>query len=89
MNLINRFFLKFILPEGTRLVVCDILPDVHSDPTSSLLSILRKFNGTRNHVTRPEGKEEARDYIRKTFKKYGLQVWTERARIGDVSMADS
>ncbi|CAB4022559.1 Hypothetical predicted protein [Paramuricea clavata] len=89
MNLINRFFFKFNLPEDTRLVLCDILHDIHSDPTSSLLSILKKFNGTRNHLTKPEGKEEARDYIRKAFKKYGLQVWTERAKIGDRLYAEN
>ena len=70
-------------------MLCDILPDVHSDPTSSLLSTLKKFNQTRNHLNRPKGKQEARDYISEMFKQYGLQVWTEQAEIGEVSMADS
>jgi hypothetical protein len=47
--------------------------------------MLKKFNGTRNHVTRPEGKKEARDYIIESFKEYGLHVWTEKPKIGDVS----
>jgi hypothetical protein len=68
-------------------VLCDTLPDIQSDPTSSLLSILKKFKGARNHESRPEGKQEARDYIIETFKKYGLHVWTERAKIGGVSLA--
>ena len=76
-----------LIPKGTRLVLCDTLPDIHSDNTSSLLSILEKFKGARNHESRPEGKQEARDYIIETFKKYGLHVWTERAKIGGVSVA--
>ena len=47
--------------------------------------MLKKFNGTRNHVTRPDGKQEARDYIIKSFKEYGLHVWTEQEKVGDVS----
>ena len=83
MNLRN--FLSSI-HQGSRLVFCDTLPEIQSDPTSTLLSVLKKFEGTRHHLTRPEGKQEARDYITKMFKQYGLQVWTERTKIGDVSM---
>ena len=63
----------------------DTLPDIHSDPTSSLMTMLKKFEGTRNHVTNPDGKKEARDYIIESFQKYHLHVWTERATIGNVS----
>ena len=49
------------------------------------MSMLKNFEGTRNHVTRPEGKKEAREYIKKNFKLYGLQMWTERTKIGTVS----
>ena len=61
------------------------LPDIHSDPTSALLSILKKFEGVRNHLTNPDGKKEARDYIVESFRKYYLHVWIERAKIGKVS----
>ncbi|CAB3987305.1 Hypothetical predicted protein [Paramuricea clavata] len=74
---------------GARLVLCDTLPDIQSDSTSSLLSILKKFKGARNHESRPEGKQEARDYIIETFKKYGLHVWTERAKIGGNLFAEN
>ncbi|CAB3979852.1 Hypothetical predicted protein, partial [Paramuricea clavata] len=82
------FFLVY-LALSTRLVLCDTLPDIHSDNTSSLLSILEKFKGARNHESRPEGKQEARDYIIETFKKYGLHVWTERAKIGGNLFAEN
>ena len=65
-------------------VACDVLPDIQSDSTSSLLNMLKKFNGTRNHVSQPEGKKEAHDFIIETFKGNGLHVWTERAKIGKV-----
>lgn len=73
------------IDQGSHLVFCDTLPEVQSDPTSTLLSMLKKFNGTRHHVTGPEGKQEARDYITKMFKQYGLHVWTEQTKIGNVS----
>ena len=63
----------------------DTLPDIHSDSTSSLMSILKKFEGSRNHLTSLDGKKEARDYIIESFKKYNLHVWTEKAPIGNVS----
>ena len=85
VKIINDCLNVFNVPKGTRLVWCDTLLDIHSDPTASLLSMLKKFNGTRNHVTRPEGKKEARDYIIESFKEYGLHVWTEKPKIGDVS----
>ena len=65
-------------------MLSDTLPDIHSDSTSALLSILKKFEGTRNHVTNPDGKKDARNYIIETFQKYNLHVWTERAQIGNV-----
>ena len=65
-------------------MACDVLPDIQSDSTSSLLTMLKKFKGARNHVTQPEGKKEARDFIIKTMEDNGLHVWTERAKIGKV-----
>lgn len=55
----------------------DMWPDIHSDPPSSLRSILRKFSRTRHHVTSPGDKEKAREYIKKTFWESGLHVWSE------------
>ena len=71
--------------QGSHPVFCDTLPDIQSDNTSSLLSVLKKFEVTRHHKTGPQGKQEARDYISEMFKKYGLHVWTEEAKIGNVS----
>ena len=71
--------------QGSHPVFCDTLPDIQGDNTSSLLSVLKKFEGTRHHKTGPQGKQEARDYITEMFKKYGLHVWTEEAKIGNVS----
>ena len=65
-------------------MTCDALPDIQSDSTSSLLTMLKKFKGARNHESQPQGKREARDYIIETFKNNGLDVWTERAKIGKV-----
>ena len=63
----------------------DTEPEIQSDPTSSLLSILEKFNTTRHHMTNPIEKQKAHDYIIESFRNYHLHVWTERAKIGDVS----
>ena len=82
-------FVLGYLALGTRLVFGETLPDIHSDPTSSLLSILRKFEGTRNDLTNPNGKNEARDYIKESFEKYNLHVWTERAKIGEDLYAEN
>mgnify|MGYP002803401688 FL=1 len=82
-------FVLGYLALGTRLVLSDTLPDIHSDSTSALLSILKKFEGTRNHVTNPDGKKDARNYIIETFQKYNLHVWTERAQIGKALFAEN
>ncbi|XP_068722102.1 uncharacterized protein [Montipora capricornis] len=47
------------------------------DRTNSLMSLLRHFNENRHHVTNPQGKERARDFIKKTFKDLGLKTWSE------------
>ena len=64
-------------------VTCDALPDIQSISTSSLLTMLRKFKGARNHKSQLQGKKEARDFIIETFKNNGLDVWTEREKIGN------
>ena len=65
-------------------MLCSKLPDIRSD-TAEILSTLKNFNETRHHETNPKGKEDARDYIIKSLKEYGLQVWIERPMIGNVS----
>ncbi|XP_028397071.1 uncharacterized protein LOC114520917 [Dendronephthya gigantea] len=71
-----------LLVFSTHDVLCDELPDIQSDSTEALLSILKNFNGKRNHITGADGKKDARNYITKSFKEYGLQVWSEREMIG-------
>ena len=43
----------------------------------SLRSILSHFTKTRNVAVNPAEKQNARDYIVKTFKDHGLNKWTE------------
>ena len=38
---------------------------------------LHHFGKNRNHQTNPKGKQEALKYITDTFKKFGLNTWTE------------
>ena len=45
--------------------------------TQSLRSILSHFTKTRNVAVDPAEKQNARDYIVKTFKDHGLKTWTE------------
>ena len=51
--------------------------DNESDQSKSLMNFLRHFNQNRHHVTNPEGKQKARDFIKKTFKDLGLITWSE------------
>ena len=53
------------------------MPDIQSDPPSTLRATLRKFSKTRHHVTSPHGKEKARKYIKKVLAESGLHVWSE------------
>jgi len=48
-----------------------------SDKSASLMSFLKHFNQNRHHVTNPEGKQKARDFIKKTFQDLGLITWRE------------
>ena len=48
-----------------------------SDQSSSLMSLLKHFNQNRHHVTNPEGKQKARDFIKKTFQDLELITWSE------------
>lgn len=75
----------YLLASGTHDVLCDELPEIQSNSTEALLSILKNFNGKRNHITGTQGKRDARKYITKSFQEYGLQVWSEREIIGSVS----
>ena len=43
----------------------------------SLISLLEHFNKTRNVEVDPSAKQEARDFIVKTFRDHGLHTWTE------------
>ncbi|XP_068738797.1 uncharacterized protein YfbL-like [Montipora capricornis] len=49
-----------------------------SDHSNSLMSLLRHFNENRHHVTNPEGKQRARNFIMKTFQDLGLKTWSEK-----------
>ena len=49
----------------------------NDDRTTSLMSFLKHFNQNRHHVTNPEGKQKARDFIRETFQDLGLSTWPE------------
>lgn len=55
-----------------------IQDDNESDQSKSLMNFLRHFNRNRHHVTNPEGKQKARDFIKKTFKDLGLITWSEQ-----------
>ena len=48
-----------------------------SDKSASLLSFLKHFNQNRHHVADPEGKQKAREFIKKTFQDLGLITWSE------------
>jgi len=48
-----------------------------SDKSTSIMSFLKHFNQNRHHVTNPEGKQKARDFIEKTFQDLGLVTWRE------------
>ena len=54
-----------------------IQDDNGSDQSKSLMNFLRHFNQNRHHVANPEGKQKARDFIKKTFKDLGLITWSE------------
>ncbi|XP_028407467.1 uncharacterized protein LOC114530080 [Dendronephthya gigantea] len=86
--LVFTAFSMACLALGNHLVLCDKFPDIQSD-TSEILSMLKNFKGSRNHVTSPEQKEAARDYIMKSFKDYGLHVWIEKAMIGNTLQAEN
>ena len=45
--------------------------------SKSLMNFLQHFNQNRHHVTNPEGKQKARDFIKKTFQDLGLTTWSE------------
>lgn len=49
--------------------------------------ILKHFKKTRNDLVRPAAKQKARDFILKSFKKNGLDTWTEdfRSNIDEVN----
>ena len=51
--------------------------DKESDQSSALISFIEHFNQNRHHVTNPEGKQKARDFIKKTFQDLGLITWSE------------
>ena len=68
----------FFVTLGTRPVTCNSCSNVQSDPPSSLLATLKQFAKTRNHETAPKSKEEARDFINKSFQDFGLHVWSEK-----------
>ena len=57
--------------------VAAIQDDNERDQSESLMNFLRHFNQNRHHVTNPEGKQKARDFIKKTFKDFGLIAWSE------------
>ena len=52
--------------------------DDESDQSASLMSFLKHFNQNRHHVTYPEGKQKARDFIKKTFQELNLTTWSEK-----------
>ena len=54
----------------------DVCKPDHST-CSSLMSFLEHFNQNRHHVTNPEGKQIARDFIKNTFQDFGLSMWSE------------
>ena len=54
----------------------DVCKPDHST-CSSLMSFLEHFNQNRHHVANPEGKQIARDFIKKTFQDLGFSTWTE------------
>ena len=66
----NFFFLFFLTAAAFQY-------DNGSDQSKSLMNFLRHFNQNRHHVTNPEGKQKARDFIKKTFKDLGLITWSE------------
>ncbi|XP_068738802.1 uncharacterized protein [Montipora capricornis] len=49
-----------------------------SDHSNPLMSLFRHFNENRHHVTNPQGKQRARDFIMKTFQDLGLKTWSEK-----------
>ena len=51
--------------------------DMESDESSSLMSLLKHFNQNRHHVTNPEEKQKARDFIKRTFQDLELITWSE------------
>ena len=64
----------FILLFDTAAAIQD---DKERDQSTSLMNFLKHFNQNRHHVTNPEGKQKARDFIKKTFKDLGLITWSE------------
>ncbi|XP_035677936.1 uncharacterized protein LOC118416793 isoform X3 [Branchiostoma floridae] len=55
---------------------CGLTP---SSTTENLRSLLTNhFNGNRHHVTNPEGKKAAADYIHATLKSYGMQIYVDK-----------
>ena len=48
-----------------------------TDHTESLKAFLDHFSANRHHVTNPQGKQRARQFILKTFQDLGLKAWSE------------
>ena len=42
------------------------------------MDFLKHFNVNRHHVTNPEGKQKAREFIKQTFQDLGLVAWFEK-----------
>ena len=59
----------------------DATQNEYSDRTESLLAFLKHFNHSRHHVTNPEGKKKAQEFIHQTFQDLGL-VRSEERRVG-------
>ena len=71
IHVVNRIY--FLCSD----TVAAIQDDNERDQSTSLMNFLRNFNQNRDHVTNPEGKRKARDFIKKTFKDLGLITWSE------------
>ena len=56
----------------------DATQNEYSDRTESLLAFLKHFNHSRHHVTNPEGKKKAQEFIHQTFQDLGLVTWLEK-----------
>lgn len=60
------------------IVLTDATQNEYSDRTESLLAFLKHFNHSRHHVTNPEGKKKAQEFIHQTFQDLGFVTWLEK-----------